>query len=273
VWSGSAEESIAYSSRALDVLEPLFRDTVPSDSLLHDFGRIRSELGWWLIYEGRISEGMAHVDSALEVLQPVALRSGNDQLLQLQLWRSQSYRLDGFEFTDRSADARDLLTGSALPHLHAMEQRWPLSSRIQYALHVAYDYPGNFEQTLGQADAAVAAFERSIAYARNMVERDGSNLKAHEAQARSLMSLGYAYAQQDVVEEALDAYRRAVEIRTDLFAQNPENGELGSMLASSYRFTCRLLPALTRSDGTVRIVFEGIQELPVLQPLLAGRIE
>ena len=49
-WGGDNDQAITLSERALALLAPLSQKKPNDAGLQHDAGRIRSELGWWLIW-------------------------------------------------------------------------------------------------------------------------------------------------------------------------------------------------------------------------------
>jgi len=254
-WSQDNEEAITLSERALDLLAPLNADADPT--IGPDVGRIRSELGWWLIWGGRLQDGLQHLEEAVLLLEALAPRHPENQDLQLQLWRAYSYQVDGLRFTDRYRDALDLLERKGLPHLQATARRWPTQPRVQYSLHVCFNFIGLMYRTLGNLEQAVPAHEKALHFAGMMVTADSSNRKGHEALARAHESLGQTLTDLEQVDEAIPSYRRAIAIRQRLYAQNPQNLEMGNMLGGTQRFLCRALLNAERLDEALPVCRTG----------------
>lgn len=259
-WRNEMQEAINLSTRALEMLGKT--GVIESSEVGHDTGRIRSELGWWLIWGGRIEEGLEHLTEAIELLESVATVYPENQDLQLHLWRAYSYKVDGLRFSDRYLETLELLENKGLPLLHQVALKWPTQARVQYGLHVGYNYLGLMHQALEQKQRAVSDYQQALSYAQAMVAADSSNRKGHEALSRSYVSLGYIQADVGKLNEAVSSYEQAISIRRVLYSQNPENAEIGGMLASAQRFLCRALLEGGRLEDGLPVCLEGgrIQE-------------
>ncbi|NNF57328.1 MAG: hypothetical protein HKN04_03720, partial [Rhodothermaceae bacterium] len=177
----------------------------------------------------------------------------------LHLWRAYSYLIDGLRFSGRYAEALALIDDKALAHLHALERRYPTQPRVQYGLHVCYDYIGVMHQALGHVEQSVVPNETSLQYAEAMVLADSSNQKAHEAVARSYSSLGRLMGQLGRVEPSLEAYQKATTFYGQMYARNPQNHSIGNMLGNSQRLFCRVLLRAERLTEALKICLEGIR--------------
>ena len=237
-WNGDKDKSLAHSHQALALLAPLLEQTPDDPAVHHDAGRIRSELGWWLIFGGRIDEGLVHLEEAVKRLERIAPHQPENQDLQLHLWRAYSYQVDGLRFSGREQEVLDLLERKGLPHLQAAAQRWPTQPRVLYGLHIAYDYIGEMHHKQGHPARALQAHDQALRYAQAMVQTDSTNQKGHEALARSHLSKGDLFRELKRLNEAVAAFNNAIAIRQMLYVQNEE---YAGMLASAQRYLCRAL--------------------------------
>ncbi len=254
-WDDAGNEAIVLSTRALTLLAPLLDQTPENLDALHVAGRVRSELGWWMIFGGRIEDGLVHAAEAMQMLESIAPRQPENQDLQLHLWRAYSYRIDGLRFTGRHQEALDLIEAKGLPHLQATEQRWPTQPRVLYGLHIVYDYIGEMQHALGHPERAVTAYEEALRYADAMVRTDSTNHKGHEALARAYVSKGYLLAQMDRLDDAVPALTQAISIRQMLYAQNEK---YGNMLGNAQRYLCRALLEGERLEAALEPCLDGV---------------
>jgi len=240
-WGGDNGKAIELSSRALDLLQPLRSRDEPARAVMADFGRIASELGWWLIWAGRLETGMAYLDTSVAVLRPLAQAPLADPELQLDLWRAYSYQVDGLRFSGRFQPALALLQDTAQAYLHGLLDRNPHHPRVLYALHVCYDFIGAMHMELGAPALAAPAYRTALAFAESMVDADSANQKAFEALARSHASLGDVLVREDRLDDAVRSYDSAIGVLENLYARNTSNIELANMLGNSHRRLCRRL--------------------------------
>jgi non-specific serine/threonine protein kinase/serine/threonine-protein kinase len=239
-WSGDNDAAIRTSSRALELYAELPPALLDERATL-DRGRIRSELGWWLIWAGHLDEGLAHVEAAIAELEPLTERRPNEVDVQMDLFRAYSYALDGWRFGGRDERALESLVGTALPHLRRAEVLHPVHPRVLYEMHVALDFLGALEARLGNGERAAEAYEESATYARRLVDSDPQNQKAFEGLARAHSSWGRTLIDVGRFEEGSAPVDRAIEIWSDLLARNPSNVEYGNMVGNAHRFLCRTL--------------------------------
>ncbi len=113
-WHGDNDSALVLSARGVALLRPLLETGPIARDVAADFGRIQSELGWWLIWATRIADGMAQLDSSISLLRAVALPEAGDPNPAIDLWRAYSYQVDGLRFSGRHEEALDLLRGRAL---------------------------------------------------------------------------------------------------------------------------------------------------------------
>jgi tetratricopeptide (TPR) repeat protein len=244
-WRGGEDDVAAMRRRALELLDPLVARKAPTPEALHDAARIRSEHGWALVWDGRYDDGIAHIDTALAVLGPLAEAAPDDLDLALHLWRALSYRADGLSFSSRDAELLALMEREGIPLLHRLESAHPRHPRVQYGLHVAYDYLGRARRRLARPGAA-DAYGTSLAYAEAMVRVDPTNQKGQEATMRALGTLAALHADAGRTDDALAAYTRVQALTQRRYDADPGNAEAGNKLASVLRATCRTLVAADR---------------------------
>jgi non-specific serine/threonine protein kinase/serine/threonine-protein kinase len=256
-WSGDNDEAIRLSSFALELLSRFEAVPEAGQRAVQDRGRIRSELGWWLIWAGKVDEGMDHIAAAIDELTRVAARDPEDVAAQMDLWRAYSYALDGWRFSNRHARALEVLEAEALPLLRRLESRHPSHPRVLYGIQVGLDYLGLLHRALGHPEPSLAAHDESLAYAERLVAADPANQKAFEALARAHVSRGGLLVEMGRVEEGLLDSQRAVEIQTELLERNPKNTELGNMVGNSRRSLCRTFLAHGRAAEALEQCLEA----------------
>ena len=270
-WNEDNPGAIAQAERALRLLDPL-------PEAAHDAARVRAELGWYRIWEGEAERGLEDLDTATRALSRLASAEPENTEVRLDLWRAFSYAVDGLRFTGRETEALALVEGRGLPLLEGMLARNASLARLQYGLHVAYDYVGQLNVALGRTEAAVEAYARSEAHARVLVDTDPANQKAHEALARAEMARAGVLAGLGRMEEAGAAFAASAEVRRGLWQRAPSNVSLGNMTGSAYRVWCRTLVGAGRFSQAVPVCDEGvrIQREVVAQaagsPILIGNL-
>ncbi len=239
-WGGANAEAIAYSERALRLLASL-RTRYPADlSIRHDEGRIRSELGWWLIWAGRIHEGLEALESAETDLQAVAEALPSDISAAIDLWRVYSYRADGLAWSDERDRALALLRETGCTYLQNLDRRHPDNPRILSSLRACIHKVGNLFQDGGRPEEALGAYERALALAEALAASDSTNVHgyrgvalAHESVGDLLRSLGDRAA-------AGRHFERALAIKQRLYRLDPSHAEAASTLANTHRSLCGL---------------------------------
>jgi non-specific serine/threonine protein kinase/serine/threonine-protein kinase len=242
-WNEDNAGAIDLSLDALSLLNSIPESVVGVDPvrLAHVTGRIESELGWWLIWDGRATEGLSELAQSTRVLENLIENNPDAIDIRLDLWRAYSYEVDGLRFTGRTQSALTLVEQEGLPLLESTLALAALHPRTLYGLHVAHDYIGVLESNLGRHEAAADAHAISLTYAQTLVETDPRNQKAHEAMARTQTSRGNVLARLGRMNEALDAFRSSNTIRERLFEENPLNASLGNTAATGHRVLCRTL--------------------------------
>ncbi len=239
-WRGGDDDVAAMRRRALALLAPLADRPAPDPSVLHDAARIRSEHGWGLVWDGRYDDGLAHLDTALAVFAALAEAAPDDLGLALHRWRALSYRADGLSFAGRDADLLALVEADGLPLLHGLERAHPRHPRVQYGLHMAYEYLGRARRRLARPGVA-DAYGTSLRYAEAMGRDDPTNRKGEEATQRALGALASVHAEAGRTDAALAALGRARALARRRYDADRDNAEAGNKLASVLRATCRTL--------------------------------
>ena len=236
-WNEDNAGAIIMSTRALELLDGMACNALCN----HVSGRIRSELGWWLIWEGRADQGLSQLSASTALLERLVAAQPDDVDIRLDLWRAYSYQVDGLRFTGRTDEALGLVEEVGLPLLQETRVLAPLHPRTLYGLHVAHDYAGNLYTTLGRHEDAARSHATSLGFARTLVEADPRNQKAHEAMARTQTSRGNVLARLGRTEEAIEAFESSNATRERLFDENPLNASLGNSAAAGHRVLCRTL--------------------------------
>lgn len=264
-WSKDNQRAIALSQRALALLRPLATARPEDGPVHHDMGRIRSELGWWLIWERRFDEGLAHLDTAITQLEAVVQRYPANIDMNLHLWRAYSYEVDGLRFSGRYQDALDVVDPTGLALLHRLEQRVPSQPRVLYGLHVAYNYVGLMHIAMQQPEAAIPPYETSLAYAERLVAQDSTNSKANEALSRSYVAVASTLASMGKVDASAAAFETGVRIRKAAYEDTPR--AVSNSYSNSLRLYCRMLLLNNREEAALPICQEAAT---VLEDLIAS---
>ncbi|MCG8469100.1 MAG: tetratricopeptide repeat-containing serine/threonine-protein kinase, partial [Gemmatimonadetes bacterium] len=241
-WAGgSTWETLG--DRSLAILRPLHAARPDDDGVTHDLGRVLAEQGWFDAFEGDTETGLIVIREGIGLLEPLS-DAGPDLEVRLDLWRAYTYELDALNFSTRIRETLERLETVALPHIENLAATHPNQPRVQYGMHVGYNYLGSALSRFDRNEEALAAHERSLEYAQRLVELNPSNQKGFEALSRSTQYLGELHRVLGEYPEALAAFNRASEIQRDMYAMNPDNASLGNQLALSDRWACRVLLAM-----------------------------
>ncbi len=269
-WAGG-DQVMKLSGRSIQLLEDLLDRQGQEVAVVHDLARIRSELGWFLIFDGDTEAGLAELATAIAALE--SIDRGQDLEIRLDLWRAYTYEIDGLNFSNRFDRSLDRLQSVALPHLHRIAATHPNQPRVQYGLHVGYNYLGLLNGHLKQYDDAVEAHEQSLGYAQRLLEFNPANQKGFEAVSRSYAGLGEIHRLRGDYGQALEAFEGASAIRREMYAMNPGNISMGNQLALSDRWACRVvLAAGDYADALDRCVAAAELQERVADADTGGRI-
>ena len=237
-WGGDNDQAITLSEHALALLAPLLKQHPDSLSLLHDAGRIRSELGWWLVWAGHLPEALAHLDEAETLLTPLAQRQPDNLDLQIDLWRVFNYQTDGTWFGGDYADALHLLENKALPHLQALNRRFPSNPRVRGSLHTCFNKTGIMQEKLERLDEALAAYQEALHLVEALAATDSTDRRLRASVANSQEAIGNVLLRMKRPDEALATLQTTLATRQSLYDEDPENAETGNKLALTRRALC-----------------------------------
>lgn len=246
-WSGKNGDAIDLSARGLELLEPLGRSVPPPARVQAVRGRVESELGWWLIWAGRIEDGMRHLDRGVADLEHIATTDTAGADLHIDLWRAYTYQLDGYRFSNRFQAGLDLMEARGLPLLDALLDRFPHHPGVLYAMHTGYDFIGLLNGALRRPRAAAEGYRKALAFAEEMVRSDSANQKAFEALARANATLADVLLKDGKVAEAVSQQQLAIGVYDTLFRRNPQNAEFANMLGNAQRRLCIVLVGADRA--------------------------
>lgn len=238
-WSGDNDRAIALSRQALDLLAPL-RDAEPDDArLAQDAGRLRSELGWWLVWAGRIDEAREHLRTAEADLAVLARRRPNDLDLLIDLFRTYNYQVDGFAFQGHADSALALLNDRAAPLIRRLEAGYPFNPRARGVITTFYSKRGSQYESLGHLAAALRDKQGALEHAERLVALDTTNWNGHQGLAMAFESRGRIQQKMGRLDEAAASLQRSLTIKERLYRRDG-NGEAGNTLANTYRNLCAL---------------------------------
>lgn len=251
-WCCDNKLAIELSTKGLNMMAPLLAIQPGNVGIRHDIARIQSELGWWMIWEGKMDKGLSMVSDAVVELETLAVQLPNMLDVQHHLWRAYAYKYDGFKFKKSHQEARDLMEMTALKHIERVNLRYPNHPLLMYDRHVGYLFLGEMQETMGENEKALESFSRSLAISEDLVEVDSTNQKAMEAVAYAAAAKGRVLSQLNNIDEAVRLLSQVVSIRYTLFDQNRSNGEAGNALGNATRTLCQILMKASRLDQALK---------------------
>ncbi|MEZ4702972.1 MAG: hypothetical protein R2834_21750, partial [Rhodothermales bacterium] len=237
-WGGANIDAIASSTRALTILDSLSGIAPQNTTIRLDIGRIQSELGWWLIWAGRVAEGLAQLDLADEILEDAVRRHPDHIGLGIDRWRAVSYRVDGLTWSDAKAEALELLARDGCPLLANLDRRFPNHPRILSSFKACVYKLGNLYIDFGQTEAGIDALRRSLALAEDLARSDSTNIQGLRGIAIVHEALGSVYRSLGETDLALGHFQEALTLKKTLFALDPDHAEAGNTLANTQRSLC-----------------------------------
>ncbi|MEZ4587605.1 MAG: serine/threonine-protein kinase [Gemmatimonadales bacterium] len=233
-WNGDNASAIELSRAGLELLAPL---RVGSPDARGDYGRVQSELGWWLVWAGRVEDGLTLLDSALVELEPLASDDSASTNARLDLWLAYSYLVDGLGSrvaTRRHDAARAASTTGPRPARRSESARSHGAVRVPRLLRL----PDRDAPRAGPLPRAATAARR--VRRRQMVESDSANQKAFEGLARGY-NAGRRPDQKRRARRGDPPYRQAIEVYEALYQRNQQNHEMGNMLSNAEHKLCQVL--------------------------------
>lgn len=237
-WGGDNDQAITLSERALALLAPLSHKKPDDAGIQHDAGRIRSELGWWLIWAGQIPDGLKHLAVAEDLLEPLAERQPDNLDLHIDLWRVFNYQTDGTWFSSDLENALHLLENKALPHLQALENRYPTNPRVRGSLHTCFKKIGTVHEESGHLDEALAAYQTAFHIVESLATADSTDRRLLGSIASAQGAIGNVLLSMTRTDEAMVTLQAALATRQTLYDQDSENAEAGNTLANAFRSVC-----------------------------------
>jgi len=260
-WGGDNDRAITLSEQALELLAPLVEEASNNVAAQKDEGRIRSELGWWLIWAGRIPEAMAHLALAETRLEALAQREPEDLDLHIDLWRVYAYQDDGLQYDGDFETALARLEDKVYPHLQALARRFPKNARVQSCLRSCFNKMGNANEQLGRSANALSVYRSSLDIAQALVAADSTDKLGYRGVAASSEAIGKVLLGMDRPDAAFEAFQEALAIRRLLYEQDPDNGEAGHTLGSSYRSLCEMYLETNRLPEALDQCVQGVAVL------------
>lgn len=240
-WCCDNDEAIRLSKRAIQVIGPALESDPENLGVRHDKARIQSELGWWLIWDGKSKEGLNLIEKASDELEFLARELPKLVDVQHHLWRSYSYQIDGLKFSGQHEPALLLLTDKAIPYLNQVVERYPNHPLLMYDLHIGYLFLGEMYDALDRFREARESFEESLFIAEYLAQSDSTNRKALEAVAYGSTALGRSLLKSGEQVSAIKHMEKAVSIRVELYNLDPLNAEVGNAAGNAARALCRAL--------------------------------
>jgi non-specific serine/threonine protein kinase/serine/threonine-protein kinase len=262
-WGGANNDAIQHSERALALLRPTRTDSTSR----RDYGRIQSELGWWLIWAGRTPDGLTHLDSAETTLMRVFHDRPDDVSLAIDVWRVYSYRSDGLAWSGAGAQALRLLSETGCPFLESLDRRFPDHPRILSSWRACVHKLGNLYAEAGRPRDALSYYEQSLALAEALARADSTNIHGHRGLAFVHESLGGVYRSVGQLDSALLHFEQALAIKARIYVRDTSHAEAGNTLANTHRSLCTLF---ARSDRPERGLAHCDAALAILKATTAG---
>lgn len=235
-WSGDNETAIEVSKQALTLLRPLVKSG--DIRAQHDAGRIRSELGWWLVFAGRIPDALAELAVARHQMESIEeiLRGQVDY--EIDLWRVYTYQVDALRWSSRAQEALNMLEEIACPRLERLMVGQAFNPRLQASLQSCYSKVGGVLQAIGASDQALRAYQNALDIAEAIQIADTANADAYGAAGVMHEAIGDLMMEMGRPADAIERFEAALFYKRKVFLKDPENGEAGSTLANTMRSLC-----------------------------------
>lgn len=237
-WSGSNEEAIQLSNQTITLLEPLLHSG--DIDVLHDVGRMRSELGWWYVFASQMDEAKHHLAQARAELELVAEHKGGQVDFEIDLWRVYNYEVDAYRWSGEPEHALGILENIACPRLASLGDQVNINPRLQSCYSTCLSKTGNLIARLGDNNRAITYFEASLDIARKMVAADSTNTLGAISVSQLMSSLGYVYLDVGQGDKALANFEAVRRIREKVYKLDPSNGESGNTFGLTLKTLCSI---------------------------------
>ena len=238
-WSGENKEAINLSIEALDLLVPLYAQN-KSPEVLHDMGRIRSELGWWYVFAGEVDNAKMHLKQSREEMeQLIPLKTGQINF-EVDLWRVYNYEVDAYRWSGDPGLALDILAQTACPRLERQNHKYAFNPRLRASYKTCLDKLGDLYAGQSDYKNAIAHFEAALEISEQMAASDSTNTIGKKSIALLQQSLSSVYNELGRPDLAAQHMNLALPMKQDLYELDPNNGESGNSLAISLRSSCML---------------------------------
>lgn len=236
-WSGDNELAIEQSKRALRLLDSI-DDSDPR--VRHDKFRIRSELGWWYVWAGRMDDGIAELKAAELIAEELVAAGYRGIDFDIDRWRIYGYIADGLDFRGDRSEALELLRAKSLPLAEEIVSHHPGNPRAEGMLYTNRSKVARLLESMDRTQEALAEYQILRALSEDLVRRDTANARLINSLAATEHSIGTMQVRLGQRQKALSHYEAALSIRKRLLENDPTNGEFGYIVASTLRSLCTL---------------------------------
>ncbi len=268
-WGSDNEQAIALSQRALDLLTPVIEADPTNDTAAFDAARIRSELGWWLVWAGRLDESLPHLEAAEPVLERLSEQNPRHLDIQIERWRVYAYQVDRASFGGDHQLGLDILTEKTLPFLEWMADIHPTNPRVQFCVRTGYSKLGSMLSSLDRPEEALTAHQTALAISQTLAAADTTNILSYAGEAGIHASIAGVLMDMGQIPEALAAYDESLALKEHIYALDTKSGEGANGLGITRRSYCELLldierpaQALPSCERAVAVFEDGVTSDP-----------
>jgi tetratricopeptide (TPR) repeat protein len=141
-----------------------------------------------------------------------------------------------------------MLESTALPHLQALNRRFPNNPRVQSSLRTGLNKLGNTRLKLGRHVPALSAYRASLRLAESLVATDSTNKIGYQGLSFAYESIGNAYVEMGNTDDGIASFEHALGYKKALYNLDTLNAEAGNLLAVSHRSLCKILLETNRLE-------------------------
>ncbi len=246
---GDNVEAVALARQALERLEPL-RGGEFGDPLMHRMETIRSQLGWYLAWEGDTDAAQESLEVAVPRLEDVAGRMREDIGMQLDAWRAICYLGDVHVF-DWDPELSVQTFESALAWIARLQETHPDHPRVLHSRRITLRKLADTYKWTDRPQDAGAAYDEALTISRRLARMDSENQGAQRGLALLMDAKGGFLSDQGETEEGLALTLEALEIRQRLYTEDPLNFSDGNVLAITHFHAAETYTELERFDEAV----------------------